>query len=116
MNADEAEVQKLQAEVKAAEQEFIAALFCHEAWKPAAYDQDLHKRLEYSYAGQTFLIIRQALRREMLMALMRIWDTSGAGLRMSSIARRLKNARVFNALVAQSAARLGNEPSILKSI
>jgi hypothetical protein len=116
MKTDEAEVQKLQDEVRAAEEEFISALLCHEAWKPAAYDQALHERIAHSYAGNTFLIVRQALRREMLMALMRLWDNSSTSIRMSSIARRLKNPRVFSALVAQSAARWGDEPYTVSEI
>jgi hypothetical protein len=44
-----------------------------------AYDKDLHSRMGQSYASQAFLVIRMALRRETLLALMRLWDRNKAG-------------------------------------
>ena len=58
------------------------------AWKPAAYDRDLHQRLGTSYAANTFNVIRQVLRREMVLALWRIWARHGKLFRPGAIARR----------------------------
>ena len=59
-------IKTLRDQVRAANEEFSFAMQCHEAWKPAAYDTGLHQRLSHSYAGQTFLVVRHVLRREML--------------------------------------------------
>jgi AbiU2 len=64
----------LQEMFTAAQQEFEYAIQFHEVWKIAADDSDLHRRTGRSYASQAFLIIRSAIRREMLLALMRLWD------------------------------------------
>ena len=66
-----AKIASLQKQVKAAQQEFDMAVMFHETWKPLAYDKDLHKRMGNSFATRTFLVVREALRREMLLALMR---------------------------------------------
>ncbi|MFG1374676.1 hypothetical protein V5F32_21070, partial [Xanthobacter oligotrophicus] len=75
----------------------MAASF-HEAWKPAAYDLELHKRLDNSYAAHTFIAIRAALRREMILALMRLWDGRNDNLRMESIARALQDKNILDEL------------------
>jgi hypothetical protein len=51
----------------------------HETWKPIAYDNDLHRRMRTSYATNTFNIVRVALRRKMVLALLRL-DGSEAGI------------------------------------
>jgi hypothetical protein len=55
-------VAALRKEVDAAKQEFHMALSFYETWKPAAYDKDLQKRMGVSFATQTFLVVRLALR------------------------------------------------------
>ena len=57
--------------VNAAQQEFDMTVMFHETWKPTAYDDDLHRRMGTSYATHTFKVLRMALRREMVLALMR---------------------------------------------
>ncbi len=74
MNVNDPKIADLGAEVKAAQQEFDMAVTFHEVWKPAAYDKDLHHRMGKSYASNAFNVVRVALRREMLLALMRLWD------------------------------------------
>src|ERR1700759_1325832 len=64
----------LQTKGRAASEEFNMAIACHEAWKPAAYDAALHERLNQAFTASTFITIRQVLRLEMLLALMRLWD------------------------------------------
>jgi hypothetical protein len=95
-------------QVEAAQQEFDMAVTFHETWKPAAYDKDLHKRMGDSFATQTFLIVRLALRREMLLALMRLWDKDSRAVRMKeSIADVLRDQSVVHALAVDRAACTG---------
>ncbi len=96
--------------VQAASAELDFAMRMHEAWKPAAYDTALHERIGRSYAGHTFLVVRQALRREMLLSLMRLWDTDTKALRITAIANALSDRRIIDALAEASAARFGNWP------
>jgi hypothetical protein len=101
-------IARLEKQVKAAQQEFDMAIAFHETWKPVAYDQDLHTRMGKSFATNTFLIVRMALRREMLLALMRIWDKNTETLRMKeSIADILRDQSVVNSLAAERAASIG---------
>lgn len=110
MKIDAPEIQALQVKVQAASAEFDFAMRMHEAWKPAAYDAALHERIGRSFAGNTFLVIRQALRREMLLSLMRLWDTDTKALRITAIANALGDRRIIDALAAEVAARFGNWP------
>jgi hypothetical protein len=50
------------------------AVTFHEVWKPAAYNEDLRERMGVSYATNAFYVVRTAVRREMLLALTRLWD------------------------------------------
>lgn len=70
------------------------------AWKPTAFDKALHERIGRSYAGNTFLVIRQALRREMLLALLRIWDKSRGTVRLRDISKALRNQQTMELLTA----------------
>jgi AbiU2 len=100
MEEGDSQIVALSEKVTAAQQEFNMAVMFHEIWKPAAYDTDLHERIGKSYAGQAFLIARIALRREMLLALMRLWDTTNRAVRMESIAATLSQKDVIEALAA----------------
>lgn len=99
----------LQGKVKAAQDEAVMASMFHEAWKPAAYDDGLHERLGTSYATHTFISIRTALRREMLLALMRLWDTDrkNRAIGMEFIAKTLRDDQFFSALVLERTRRVG---------
>ena len=99
--------EKMTAVVKAAEDEIVMAVMFHETWKPAAFDEHLRARIGTSYAAHSFNIIRLALRREMLLALMRVWDSNKAAVRMTAIAEKLKEDKFFQDLVAKRAERLG---------
>ena len=100
---DDREILALREQVKAADEEFHIALAFHEAWKPAAYDKALHDRIGRSYAANTFRVIAAALRREMLLALMRLWDNDSRAVRMKSVGRILGNRRVADVLAADTA-------------
>lgn len=94
--------------VDTARQEVELAVMFHETWRPAAYDTDLHTRIGTSYAAHAFQIIRLSLRRELIMALNRIWDVKqSTAIRMNLIADRLRDNNFFDALVQYRAEQLG---------
>jgi hypothetical protein len=107
MKIDDPMIVDLRAKVRAAQEEFDKAMAFHEAWKLAAYDKNLHERVGHSYAANTFLVIRQALRREMLLALMRLWDNASRAVGMRSVSKALGNRRVVDALAADCEAQWG---------
>src|ERR1700722_16986769 len=107
MNIDDPKIASLRAAVSAAQEEFDLAVTFHELWKPASFDKDLHERMGVSYATNAFHVVRQALRRETLLALTRMWDTSAKALRLDEVARALRDANVISALAADRASRLG---------
>jgi hypothetical protein len=92
-------LERLRHDVRNAETDFSMAVALHECWRPAAYDSELHARMSNSYAGQAFILIRVALRREMLMALMRIWRKSGGASSLHEICTALKNRKVWDELL-----------------
>jgi hypothetical protein len=98
---DDPKILALRAKVRAAQEEFDTAMACHETWKPAAYDEKLHERIGRSYAANTFRVVRQALRREMLLALTRLWDKDSRAVGMTSIANTLRDGRIMDALAAE---------------
>jgi hypothetical protein len=99
MNFD-VEIERMKVAVKAAEDEAVMAVMFHETWKPTVYDEDLHERMGESYATQAFLIVRASLRRETLLALMRLWDTHEKAIGVQSIVRTLRDQQFFDALIA----------------
>ncbi len=113
MNDLSERIRELRELVRAASEEFDTAITFHESWRPAAYDKALHERIGRSYAGNTFLVIRQALRREMLLALARIWDTNKNAVRMSKIASELDDRTIIDALAAECAAQWGKAQPII---
>jgi len=107
MKIDDPKIVSLREKVNAAHQEFDMAVTFHEVWKPAAFDDDLHRRMGASYATNAFFVARAALRREMLLALMRLWDKDARAVGMESIAATLGDKCVIDALAADRAARIG---------
>lgn len=97
------ELTQMKDAVAAAQDEIVMAVMFHETWKPTAYDEDLHKRMGNSFATHSFQIVRLSLRREMLLALMRLWDTNRSALRMTAIAEKLRTKEFFDALVTKRA-------------
>ena len=95
---------QLQKEVAAAQEEFDLAIAFHETWKPMAYDTDLHARMGNSYATQSFLVIRSALRREMVLAVYRLWDSNKDAIKMTRIAEALKQSDTIRALARERSA------------
>lgn len=91
----------LKKRVKAAQEEFDMVVAFHETWKPAAFDVDLHARMGASYASQSFLVIKAALRREMLMGMMRIWDYANNSVKIRSVVDDVLSDAVIDALVVE---------------
>lgn len=107
MTAIQDRIDALKSRVRAADEEFRLTQRLHETWKPAAFDDDLHKRMGQSFASNTFLTIRTSLRREMLMSLMRIWDRDKSTVAMFQMVDKLSGDGVVDALVAQREAGWG---------
>jgi hypothetical protein len=74
MDDTQQRIERLKNLVDTARQEIELAVMFHETWRPAAYDTGLHDRIGTSYAAHAFQIIRMSLRRELLLALTRLWD------------------------------------------
>jgi hypothetical protein len=107
MEIDDPRIVALKLKVTAAQEEFDMAVTFHEIWKPAAYDRELHNRLGKSYATQAFLVTRTALRREMVLALIRLWDTNPQAIKMQSIWHDLRDKEIVDALALDRASRTG---------
>jgi hypothetical protein len=92
----------LQKRAEAALHEIQNAIQFHEVWKPAFNDEQLHGRLDNSFAANAFIVIRTALRREMLLALMKIWDDTNGSICMKTIENTLGDGNLQKALILQS--------------
>lgn len=99
MDATQRKIERLKRMVETARQEIELAVMFHETWRPAAYDTDLHDRIGTSYAAHAFQIIRISLRRELLLALARLWDKDSRAVGMRQIASSLRDPKFFEALV-----------------
>jgi hypothetical protein len=105
MNVTDPEIIRLRETVAAAGEEFDFAVICHETWKPAAYDEDLHKRMGVSFATNSFEVVAVALRQGTLLALTRLWDKKRKAIRMEFVAETLRKPDIINALTADRASR-----------
>jgi hypothetical protein len=99
MDHTQQQIERLSSMVDTARQEIELAIMFHETWRPAAYDAELKGRIGTSYAAHAFQIIRMSLRRELLLALARLWDKSSKTVRMIFIAKQLRDKKLFGALV-----------------
>lgn len=108
MDVNSPEIVALRRRVHAADEEFFYAQQFHEAWRPTATDTALHERMGRSHATSTFNVVRAALRRGMLLALMRVWDTNPKAVRMFSLANTLTDKRVVDTLAAECVAERRN--------
>lgn len=95
------------AAVEAAQAEALLAVQFHETWRPTIADPDLRERMGHSFATHTFHIIRMALRREVLLALMRLWDKDSRAVKLTGIAELLRDRVFFDELVRHRASRMG---------
>jgi len=91
---------KLRTQIEAARQEFDMAVLFHEVWKPMAYDDSLHARMGASLASNAFSIIKVALRREMLLALGRVWDPVNGAPQLERAAHVLNDKKIRDQVLA----------------
>ena len=118
MDINDPEIQDLRAQVKTAAEAFDWAIALHEVWLTAGKDTALHSRLNDSYAGNAFRVIRIALRDQIILAITRLWDTNPDALRMSKIGATIKERPVIEALAADRAKRAfpGTESEMLRHL
>lgn len=109
-------LETLRKAVRAACDEIDHATVMREAWKPAANDAALHARMSHTYGGHTFLTIRLALRREMLLALCRMWDTSRRTVRMEDLRVALNNKSLIDQLARERAGQHEESEAFYKLI
>ncbi|PQP04566.1 hypothetical protein C5615_38930 [Burkholderia cepacia] len=103
----EEKLRRAKVAVEAARDEALLAVQFHETWRPTVADTNLLKRMGNSFATHSFHIIRIALRREVLLALMRLWDKDSRTVKLTAIAELLRDKALFDALVRQRAENLG---------
>ena len=106
MNINDPTIVDLREKVRAAQEVFELAVTLHEVWKPAAHDEELHKRLGVSYATQAFNVVRVALRREMVLALMRLWDNDPRAIGMQSIAKTIADVSIIDTIASDRVSRM----------
>ncbi|UGA43755.1 hypothetical protein HU230_0036830 [Bradyrhizobium quebecense] len=121
MRIDDPKIVTLRAMVTAAMEEFDWAVRFYEVWKIAADDKDLHARMGTSFATHAFLITRAAIRREMLLALMRLWDVKSKdkakkNIRMDWIADAVGDRQVIDALALARAENFGHWPGVFEGM
>ncbi|PTB18261.1 hypothetical protein C9I57_24080 [Trinickia symbiotica] len=112
----EERLQGVKSAVEAAQDEAILAVQFHETWRPTIADADLRRRMGHSFATHSFHIIRMALRREVLLALMRLWDKDSRAVKVTGIAELLRDKAFFDELVRERASRIGFRFDVTESM
>lgn len=97
---------RLSMTANAISDEYDLAARNHETWKPMVSDKDLHDRIGRSFAAHTFGWIRDAVRRDMVLALMRIWDSGKGTLNLFRLMEDIDNPEIMDALVARRSERV----------
>ena len=97
----EQQMKKVRSQIEVAREEFDMAVLYHEVWKPMAYDVDLHARMGASLATNAFLIIKSALRREMLLAIGRVWDSVNGAPQLERITHLLNQKALREQLLSE---------------
>lgn len=112
----EEKLQEAKTAIEAAQDEALLAVQFHETWRPTVADAELRKRMGHSFATHSFHIIRMALRREVLLALMRLWDKDSRAVKVTSIGELLRDKAFFDELVLQRAMRTGYSVDVTDSM
>ncbi len=86
------------AEFACQEMAYITSL--HEHWKPAAYDETIFSRFNNTYAGHSFNVIRVALRREVVLGLLRLWDSKPRTFNMRLISENLRDDGLYDCVLS----------------
>lgn len=96
-----AKYKKMRSAVEAAMEQATQATMFHETWRPCAHDSDLLARMGTSFATHTFQITRWALRRELILTLMRLWDGNRNALSIKHIGDSLRKDDFFSVLAEE---------------
>lgn len=102
-------IEQMREYLIAVENNIDMATAFYEVWRPTTYDEDLLARMSVSYATQAFMIIKVALRREMLLALMRIWDTQNSAHSLKFIIQKLGDQETWDALIIKRSNQSGHD-------
>ena len=106
MDITDPRIVSLTGRVDAACEEVEMTIQFHEAWRPTAFDEALMGRMSHCYAGNTFVVVRAGLRREVILALMRLWDHNSRALNLRFVAEELADPDVIAAFAADRASRI----------
>ena len=82
----------LKTEIVAAQQEMGLAVAFYQLWKPTALDQSLIRRFGTSKATHGLKIVSSALRRELVLAVMRLWDRNKGTIRLGQISTIMQSS------------------------
>ncbi|MDR6582798.1 hypothetical protein HBH1_01267 [Herbaspirillum sp. BH-1] len=105
--SEDVEVEALRTAVRAAQDEILMAVAFYETWRPTIENADLANQLGTSFATNAFNVIQFSLQRELLLALVRIWDTNKKSLRMTAIREKLKRADIVERIVQDRKRAMG---------
>lgn len=97
--------------VSICEEQAVMATMFHETWSPTVKDAELSARMGTSFARQTFHIVGWALRRELILALMRIWDRRTDTPNMKRICQWLGEEAKYELLLQERARRISSRPN-----
>jgi hypothetical protein len=95
---------------KLCEEQAIMATMFHETWAPTVKDPALAARMGTSFATQSFHIVAWALRRELILALMRLWDTRDDSTSLTRMRDWLFDDANYAVLLHDRAERLSPRP------
>jgi hypothetical protein len=105
------ELAKFKAMVSVCEEQAVMAAMFHATWSPTVDDEELSARMGTSFARHTFHIVGWALRRELILALMRIWDGQKDTPNMKRIRQWLNDEAKYELLLKERAGRISSEPN-----
>jgi hypothetical protein len=100
----------IKAMTKLCEEQAVMATMFHETWAPTVKDSSLIARMGTSYATQSFHIVAWALRRELILALMRLWDTRSDTTNLIRIRTWVSEEENYAVLLNDRAERLSAKP------
>ena len=92
------ELRKLSLYVAAAIKEIDIAIDAWEVVRPADSDERLIARIDKTLEGNAFLIVRNALHAQTILALSRLWDDDRTTLGFARIDKEFAKSRVIRAL------------------
>lgn len=105
-----ATLDSIKAMTKLCEEQAIMATMFHETWAPTVKDESLTARMGTSFATQSFHIVAWALRRELILALMRLWDTRRDTTSLTRMRAWLSDEANYGVLLNDRAGRLSTQP------